>query len=189
MKVASDSNFQLQVGLEFIGTWGLRRTRRHEFIHTIEGVRCLAAAANIESHVGMKLDAYHWWTNGGLLEDIVKLRPDEIMYVELNDALPGFSITECPELSRELPGQTGVINSVGLLATLRHLGYDGPVVAEPFNRHLQTLPASSAVEAVSSALDSVFAASKHYKLPQSLIGTHPYKNEIPLTKQRLAILR
>ena len=29
-------DLDLQVGLEFIGTWGLRRTRKNDFIHTIE---------------------------------------------------------------------------------------------------------------------------------------------------------
>ena len=42
-------------GLEFLGSFGNRRTAAHDFIHTIEGVRCLAAAAGIESHVGLKV--------------------------------------------------------------------------------------------------------------------------------------
>ena len=50
----------LRVGLEFIGAFGLRRVRKYDFIHTLEGVRCLIASAGIESHVGLKLDTYHW---------------------------------------------------------------------------------------------------------------------------------
>jgi len=39
------------------------RSPRHrfDFIHTVEGIRCLAASAGIDSHVGLKLDSYHWW--------------------------------------------------------------------------------------------------------------------------------
>ena len=40
----------LRVGLEFIGSSGLRRVRSHEFLHTVEGIRSLIAAADIESH-------------------------------------------------------------------------------------------------------------------------------------------
>jgi len=171
-------DLDLHVGLEFIGTWGLRRTRENDFIHTIEGVRCLTAAADIESHVGLKLDTYHWWCTGGQLEELLKLKAHEVAYVELNDAVPGFSMASCPELSRELPGHTGIIDSAGMLAALKHIGYKGPVVAEPFNRRIQALPPSTAVAAVSNSLDLIFAVSQRRMLPEELIGAHPYQTEI-----------
>jgi len=68
----------LRVGLEFIGAFGLRRVRRRDFVHTLEGVRCLVAAAGCEDLVGLKLDSYHWWATGGSLEDILKLDPHEV---------------------------------------------------------------------------------------------------------------
>ena len=45
----------LRVGLEFIGAFGLRRVREHAFVHTIEGVRALIAAAGAERVVGTAL--------------------------------------------------------------------------------------------------------------------------------------
>jgi sugar phosphate isomerase/epimerase len=57
----------LKVGLEFIGSYGLRRTRKFDFIHTIEGVRSLVAAAGVEAQVGLKLDSYHWYRTAAVV--------------------------------------------------------------------------------------------------------------------------
>ena len=116
----------------------------HDFVHTIEGVRCLIAAASAEASVGIKFDVFHWHVCGGLLSEVAKLAPSEIVYVELNDGVPSrgrWTELEVPELHRELPGDSGhMIDSPGALAVLRHIGYRGPVVAEPFNRKLMQMP-------------------------------------------------
>ena len=168
----------LRVGLEFIGSFGLRRTQKYDFLHTVEGVRSLIAAAGAEESVGLKLDSYHWWCTGALLESIVKLEAHEVVYVELNDAWAGFSRAATPELSRDLPGRQGVIDSAALLAVLRHIGYEGPVVAEPFNRPLQSLDADGAVAAASEALDLTFASALRRMLPEELVGDHAYHAEV-----------
>lgn len=64
-----------------------------------------------------------------------------------------------------------------MLAVLEHIGYDGPVVSEPFSRRLQRLPIGEAVAEVSSSLDRVIADSKRYALPADLVGTHRYLDE------------
>ena len=133
----------LTVALEPIGAFGLRRVREHAFVHTIEGVRALIAAASAERCVGIKFDTFHWHVCGGLLGELAKLDASEIVYVELNDLTPArgrWTDLEVPELHRELPGDSGhTIDCPGALAVLAHIGYDGPVVAEPFNRPLQAL--------------------------------------------------
>ena len=50
------------------------------------------------------------------LFDVLSYNTPKVVYVELNDAVPGFSMASCPELSRELPGHTGIIDSAGMLA-------------------------------------------------------------------------
>ena len=173
----------LRVGLECIGAFGLRRCRKHDFVHTIEGVRCLIAAASAEASVGIKFDVFHWHVCGGLLGEIAKLDPSEIVYVELNDGVhPNgrWDELEVPELHRELPGESGhIIDSPGALAVLEHIGYVGPVVVEPFNRALMALPIDAAVQKVSAALDATMAAAAKTTLPPGLIGTHPYRDEPP----------
>lgn len=58
-----------------------------------------------------------------------------------------------------------------------HIGYTGPVVAEPFNRPLQALSPGDAAAAVSEALDLTFALAKRRMLPQELIGSQHYATE------------
>ena len=171
----------LTVALEPIGAFGLRRVREHAFVHTIEGVRALIAAASAERCVGIKFDTFHWHVCGGLLGELAKLDASEIVYVELNDLTPArgrWTDLEVPELHRELPGDSGhTIDCPGALAVLAHIGYDGPVVAEPFNRPLQALSIYEAVARVSASLDATFAAAAALTLPAGLVGTHPYLDE------------
>ena len=81
--------YSVRLGLEFIGPTTMRRQRRFDFIHTIDGIRALVAAANAQNCVGIKLDAFHWYTSGAGLLDIEKLSPEEVVYVEVNDGLSG----------------------------------------------------------------------------------------------------
>ena len=89
----------------------------------MEGVRCLAAAANAESHIGLKLDVHHWWATGGQLEELSCLQSSDIVYVELNDSYlrPAGSKLDTPEFMREQPGKLGNSDSSGVLAVLQHV--------------------------------------------------------------------
>lgn len=64
-----------------------------------------------------------------------------------------------------------------------HIGYTGPIVAEPFNRPLQSLSPDAAVSAVGNSLDACTYAAMQRMLPDELVGTQPYHPEVlmPLT--------
>ena len=92
----------VRLGLEFIGPTTMRRQRRFDFIHTLDGVRALIAAAHAQNCVGLKLDAFHWYTSGAGLLDIEKLSAEEVVYVEVNDGRltieigkPGHTTNTC----------------------------------------------------------------------------------------------
>ena len=118
----------LRAGIEPLGAFGLRRVQEHDFVHTIEGVRCLVAAAGAESCVGLKFDAFHWWASGSGLDELVKLDSSEIVYVELSDGVHSagrWNRLSVPELHRELPGVSGnLIDSPGLRSRIER----GPVL-------------------------------------------------------------
>ena len=58
---------------------------------------------------------------------------------------------------RALPGETGVIDIAGFLQALRTIGYDGPVVPEPFKKELNDLPSDDdRLEVVGSAMTAIF---------------------------------
>lgn len=146
------------LGLEFIGPRTLRASKRHPFIYRMEDM--LALGAEIGPNVGLLLDSYHWYTSGGTLDALRALRPQQVVYVHVNDAPAGVPVDEQLDAVRALPGETGVIDIAGFLRALRAIGYDGPVVAEPFKRELGDLPSDEArLRAVGAAMARIFAAA------------------------------
>jgi sugar phosphate isomerase/epimerase len=146
--------YDVRLGLEFIGPTTMRVRRKFDFIHTMDGIRSLIAAANAQNCVGFKLDSLHWYTSGAGLLDIEKLSPEEVVYVEINDGLKGdYNRFTLPEFQRELPGAVGTIDIAGMLRKLDAIGFDGPLVVEPWNAQLREMSPADAIEKVKLALD------------------------------------
>jgi sugar phosphate isomerase/epimerase len=143
------------LGLEFIGPKTLRDGFKHPFIHTMEDM--LAMGAEIGPNVGILLDCFHWHTSHGTADQLRALRPEQVVYVHVNDAAAGLPPDEQIDNIRALPGETGEIDIVAFLQALREIGYTGPVAAEPFKKELADLPDDDArLAAVSRALDDIF---------------------------------
>ncbi|MBA2362221.1 MAG: sugar phosphate isomerase/epimerase [Chloroflexia bacterium] len=143
------------LGLEFVGTKTLRDSRQHPFIYTMAGM--LAMGNEIGPNVGLLLDCWHWYTSGGTLDDLRALRPDQVVYVHVNDAPAGVEVDEQVDSVRALPGETRVIDISSFLQAVRAIGYDGPVTPEPFKQELGDLPSDAArLELVGAAMERVF---------------------------------
>jgi sugar phosphate isomerase/epimerase len=113
--------------------------------------------AEIGPNVGLLLDCWHWYTSHGTLEELHTLRPEQVVYVHVNDAPSGIPVDEQLDHVRALPGETGVIDIAGFLGVLQSIGYDGPVVPEPFKKELNALPSDDArLEMVGAAMDAIF---------------------------------
>src|SRR5262249_20132695 len=113
------------LGLEFIGPKTLRDSQKYPFVHTLPKMIELGQA--IGPNVGLLLDCWHWYTSHGTVEEIRALKPEQVVYVHVNDAPAGVDIDAQVDNVRALPGETGVIDIVGFLQALRHIGYDGSV--------------------------------------------------------------
>jgi len=144
------------LGLEFVGPTTMRAGHAHEFIHTMDGALELAARIGT-GNVGLLLDCFHWYTAHGTVEDLARLRADQVVYVHLNDACAGRSVDEQIDGERLLPGASGVIDVVSFLQALRRMDYAGPVAVEPFDDTLRALPQASRVAAVAESLRTVWA--------------------------------
>ena len=144
-----------QLGLEFVGPKTMRDSRRHPFIYTMAGM--LEMGAEIGTNVGLLLDCWHWYTSGGTLDELHALRPEQVVYVHVNDAPAGVPVDEQFDNVRALPGETGVIDITGFLQAMSAIGYDGPVAPEPFKQELGDLPSDAArLELVGAAMERVF---------------------------------
>ncbi len=153
-KILADNG--LRFGLEYVGPKTLWSSKQHSFIHTMAETKDLLAEIDI-STVGFILDSWHWYTAHETAEDLLTLKNEQIIAVDLNDAPAGIEIDEQIDSKRELPTATGVIDVVTFLKSLNQIGYDGPVRAEPFNAALRKLPAEEAVAATANAMKAAFA--------------------------------
>lgn len=124
-------------GLEFVGPKTLRDTQRYAFIYTMEGM--LAMGEEIGPNVGLLLDCFHWFTSHGTVAELEALRPEQVVYVHVNDGQAGLTADEQIDNRRALPGETGVIDISAFLQALDKIGYDGPIVCEPFKKELSEL--------------------------------------------------
>lgn len=156
-KVLGDHGQQL--GLEYVGTFTLRANTRFPFLHTLTETKELIGEIGT-GNVGVVLDTWHWWQAGDTEADLLMLKPEEIVSVDLNDAPPGVAIREQQDGRRELPAATGVLPAAKFLKSLLEIGYAGPVRAEPFNQALNSLDNEAACAAVAAALKKAFAMAQ-----------------------------
>ncbi|MFD0715016.1 sugar phosphate isomerase/epimerase family protein [Paenibacillus sp. GCM10027626] len=119
--------YGVRLGLEFVGPHHLRTAWKHPFIWSMEETLDWIEAIG-ESNVGLLLDAIHWYTNHGTVQDIERLRPEQIVHVHINDA-PDIPVEEVLDNGRIYPGE-GVIDLIGFLQALDKIGYKGAVSQE-----------------------------------------------------------
>ena len=145
-----------KLGLEYLGPMTLWRRERHAFIHSLGETKELIAAIGT-GNMGIQLDSWHWFTADETVADLLTLRNEDIITVDLNDAPQGIALDKQIDSARELPAATGVIPTKSFLDALRKIGYDGPVHAEPFNAALRALPREEACAATAAAMKKAFA--------------------------------
>lgn len=149
------ADYGCSLGLEFIGPQTLLKSQQYSFIHTMQGM--LDMGAEIGPNVGLLLDCWHWHTSGGTLGDLRALKPEQVVYVHVNDAPRDVRMEEYVDNVRGLPGETGVIDIAGFLQALQTIGYDGPVTPEPFKKELSDLPSDEArLKAVGESMNKIF---------------------------------
>lgn len=152
--ILGDHNQRL--GLEYVGPKLSWSSRKYPFIHTLAEMKELIAAIG-RQNVGFVLDSWHWYTAGETTEDLLTLRNQDVVSVDLNDAPSGLAVEEQKDNQRELPCATGVIDVGAFLNALQRLGYDGPVRPEPFNEKVRSLGRDEAVAVSAAAMKKAFA--------------------------------
>ncbi|MEO6437401.1 MAG: sugar phosphate isomerase/epimerase family protein [Tepidisphaeraceae bacterium] len=145
----------IRLGLEFIGPKTLRKSQKHPFIHTLPDM--LDLGRKIGPNVGILLDAFHWYTSHGTLDQLRALKPEQVVYVHVNDARRGVDVDEQIDNQRDLPSATGVIEIAGFLRALQSIGYTGPMTPEPFKQDLADLPSDEArAQVVGASMTRMF---------------------------------
>jgi sugar phosphate isomerase/epimerase len=149
------AEFGCSLGLEFIGPKTMRVGKKYEFVYTIGGMLELCDAIGT-GNMGLLLDAWHWYTSHGTLDDLKKLKPEQVVHIHINDAPAGIPIDEQVDNVRCLPGETGVIDLVGFLKCLDAIKCEAPVTPEPFSKKLSTMTATEAAKTTSDLFIGVW---------------------------------
>jgi sugar phosphate isomerase/epimerase len=145
-----------RLGLEYVGTKTSRERSRYQFVHSLAELKELIAEIGT-GNVGVVLDSWHWWQADDTVADLLTLKNQDIVSVDLNDAPAGPAKEKQIDGQRELPCATGVIDLAAFLKALNQIGYDGPVRAEPFNKALNDLKNDEACAATIAAMKKAFA--------------------------------
>jgi sugar phosphate isomerase/epimerase len=149
-------DYGLRLGLEYVGPKTSWSTGRFPFIHTMAEMKDLIAEIGCDN-VGFMLDSWHWYTAHETAADILSLRAWDVVSCHLNDAPKGIPVDQQVDNRRDLPAATGVIDLAAFLQSLARIGYDGPIVAEPFRPDLGAMPRDQALEEVVAAMKKAFA--------------------------------
>lgn len=153
-KVLADHAIRL--GLEYVGPKTSWTAGRFPFIHTMAEMKDLIAEIG-GTNVGFLLDSWHWYTAQETRADLLSLRNADVVCCHLNDAPQGIPVDQQVDNRRDLPAATGVIDLKTFLGALAEIGYDGPIMAEPFRPDLRTLPRDEALAQVAAAMKKAFA--------------------------------
>jgi sugar phosphate isomerase/epimerase len=148
----------IALGLEFIGPKTLRKTFKHRFIYTLEGMLAMGLAMGT-GNVGLLLDIWHLYTSHGSLDQVRELDAAEVVVVHINDAPAGIDVDAQMDLVRTLPGETGVLDIAGFLQALEEIGYDGPVTVEPFSQRVREMTVGNAVATTAESVRKVWPLS------------------------------
>jgi sugar phosphate isomerase/epimerase len=149
--------YDVRLGLEFIGPKTSRDGKKHEFIHTMDGMLELCRAVGT-GNVGLLLDAWHLYTSHGSNDDVLSLADDDVVNVHINDAPAGIEIDEQKDNVRCMPGETGVIGIPHFLANLKEIGYTGPVMVEPFSQRVRDMADEDAIRELKDCFNKVWPA-------------------------------
>lgn len=145
----------IRFGLEFVGPKTSRQSKGYEFVHRLDQALELCEAVGV-ANMGLLLDAWHWYTSGGTVEELRTLADEQIVQVHVNDAPEGIAVDQQVDNVRALPGATGVIDITSFLGALQAIGYSGPVTPEPFCAELRDMPPRDALRTVGDAMQNIW---------------------------------
>lgn len=144
----------IALGLEYLGPQTLRADHEYDFVHDSAGMLELCEA--VGDDVGLLLDSWHWYTAGESGAALEALEVDDVVDVHVNDAPSGVALADHVDDERAMPGETGVIDIETFLRKLDAMGYDGPVMAEPFSDELPTMDPEAAAERTMDSLATIW---------------------------------
>jgi sugar phosphate isomerase/epimerase len=144
----------LRLGIGFTATPEARAGRAFEFIRTFDALKLLLSMVGAKN-IGLAVDLYELWADGTSFE-AVKQSGTPVVALFVADAPAETAPGDALETGRLLPGETGAIDTTGVLTALAESGYDGPVVPRPHPIRFGSLARSAIVKLAGEKLDQAW---------------------------------
>jgi sugar phosphate isomerase/epimerase len=146
----------VRLGLEYVGPKTSWTRGRFPFVHTMAEMKELIAEIGHDD-IGFLLDIWHWYNARETPDDLLTLAAKDVVLCHMSDAPAGIAVDQQIDSRRCLPCSTGVIDTKGFLGAMLKIGYDGPLVCEPFSRELRGRPPDEVLAAVAASMKKAVA--------------------------------
>ena len=151
------AGFGVALAISFSAPQTLRKGKKFEFIHDLDATITLVDMIKLDN-VGLLVDFWEIFANGGTLEDVKKIDVNKIVSVHLADLPEGFDAETLFETDRLFPGETNVIDPVAALKLLEEKGYEGPVTPKTLRNRVKGMGREQAIRNAGEYLQKAWKA-------------------------------
>ncbi|MBX9790821.1 MAG: sugar phosphate isomerase/epimerase [Pirellulales bacterium] len=149
---------QMRLGVGFAAPANLRSDKSFEFIHKLDALVLLVGSVGAKN-IGVVVDLWDHYVSGGTIDELRKLKPQQLVQVRVADAPLDKPREELTDHDRLLPCESGVIDLPAQLALLAELGYDGPVTPVPNRQRMGSVGRDASMRQIGAAMDQLWKAS------------------------------
>ncbi len=152
------SQHGIQLGIELNVAAAARKDRAYQFIYTIDALAMLVSMIRA-ANVGIVLDPWQIRAGGGSIDEVQKIGGSRIVAAYLSDAPADAQPDNLTEADRFLPGETGTIDSAGILTWLAELKFDGPITPWADRSRVAGMRREQVVKLAGQRLDEAWKAA------------------------------
>ncbi|MBU6175705.1 MAG: hypothetical protein KGQ60_18025, partial [Planctomycetes bacterium] len=134
--------------------------------------------------VGVVIDTFNWVVGGGTFEQLASIPGTKVAALRLSDTEQLPTIADASVKMRQLPGTSGIIDNVRMVATLSKSGFDGPITSFAHSSNFSGMTRDSIVAKSQDSLDNVLAGAglpTFTRRPEMIVeSTGPISEDIGL---------
>jgi sugar phosphate isomerase/epimerase len=149
---------KMRLGIGFLAPIICRADKAFQFVQSFHELLLLVGAVG-SSNLGICLDTWHWHVGGGTIESLRSVPADKIVAVVLSDESGDASPKTARLETRQLPGEGGTIDNLGVLTALAELRYDGPITPAADQSQFKGVARDKVVKMAGASLDQVWKAA------------------------------
>lgn len=157
-------NIKLAVGFQAASE--LAAGKEFEFIRNVEGFLPLVKGAG--DNIGFLIDTFNWFAGGGTIDQLKKLKGEQIFAVRLSSVLPEADAAAIKRADRALPLLGGEIDFVAIAKHLISEKYAGPVSAYSAPSNVRGGTREAVANQAQEALDEIFTGAGLHVAPRPM---------------------